>query len=77
MRGEDLSPIQTLVLAYMSRGWRAVEIARKREVRTDGIEKILSEARQRLQARTTAQAVATAYERGMLPIDVDLEVKSR
>lgn len=69
LRAERVQPAELLALDGAAHGETAGETARRLHKSRHTIEFQWRTARRRLRARTTTQAVAQAYERGLLPLE--------
>lgn len=67
-RSEKVKPAELLALEGAARGETTAETARRLHKSRHTIESQWLMARRRLHAKTTAAAVARAYERGILPL---------
>ena len=62
-----LPPRARLALELLSTGWTCSEIAAQMVVSQSGVWSALQTARNKLDARTTYEAVAVAVRRGLIP----------
>jgi DNA-binding CsgD family transcriptional regulator len=70
-----LTRTQLEVLEAIAAGANSNEIARARFVSVETVKTHVKHLRERLGAKTRAQAVALAYELGILPTDPELSLK--